>query len=234
MAESKTPQVVQDNKKRNEVLNEKIKEYLLYAGFAGAAVSIVAYIIITITMIQGFSTNFGVANYITFSVIGFVVGMSITINLLMQGIAFAKREEESQRIMKEYYEAVNTEKEEKELHQIEYYLRKAIMQNAIFKGSSVLLSTFFTLYIFIEGNGNWALLGLALSNIFMFTSFGLIGLSTMYDKYIEEHLVIVQEQTKRIKERNAQIDNSVIDKMPIPETTLDIESNNIECKEELK
>jgi hypothetical protein len=186
-------------------LNERIKEYLLYSGFAASVISIVAYLIITIVMINGFESNLKPQNQILFAVLGACTGLIITFSLRGQGIAFAKREEESQKVMKEYHEALNKRKKEKELKDISHYLFWATIKDIIIKGISVGVSTYFVLYIFMQGNGDWSLIGLALANLFMFSGFGLVALSKTYDKYIEEHIPVIRERTKKIlAEHNAQ------------------------------
>lgn len=210
---------LEDSKKRNELLNERIKEYLLYTGFAGAIISAIAYVILTFVMILGVQTSMETTNQIVFSGLGVVVGLSISFLLRSQGIAFAKRESESQRIMKAYNEALNKTKKVKELRTINQYMRNATIKDAIIKGLSFGLSTYFVLFIFIEGNGNWALIGLALSNLLMFTSFGLIGLSTAYDVYKEEHLPNIEALTKKLIEQreNDQTESIYTHRIDLPE-----------------
>ena len=179
-------------------LNERIKDLLLYTGFAGAIISVVAYIVITVVMIVGFESDLEAQNQILFAVLGACTGLIITFALRGQGIAFAKREEESQKVMKAYYEALNKRKKEKELKDIGSYLIKQTIKDIIIKGVSVGVSTYFVLYIFMQGNGDWSLIGLALANLLMFSGFGLVALSKTYDKYIEEHIPVIRERTKKI------------------------------------
>ena len=179
-------------------LNEKIKAYLLYSGFVAAIISVIAYMVITVVMITGFESNLQAQNQILFAVLGACTGLIITFSLRGQGIAFAKREEESQKVMKAYYEALNKRKKEKQLHDINHYLVVQTIKDILIKGVSVGVSTYFVLYIFMQGNGDWSLIGLALSNLLMFSGFGLVALSKTYDKYIEEHLPVVRERTRMI------------------------------------
>ena len=188
--------------KRSEELNETIKQLLIYVGFAAATISSFAYIIITVVMVKGFETDLELANQITFAIIGAIVGVSITISLIMQGIAFAKRDEQAQKIMTAYYKALNKTKKAKELHTIDHYIKWAIIKTVLFRGLSVAITTFFILYIFIEGNGNWSLLGLAIANIFMFIGFGLVGLSSAYDFYLKQHIFVIEELTEKLIEEN--------------------------------
>lgn len=185
---------------KSEELNETIKSLLIYVGFAAATISAIAYVIITWVMVKGFTTNLQLANQITFAIIGAIVGVSITISLIMQGIAFAKRDENAQRIMTAYYKALNKTKKIKEMHTIDHYVKWAIIKTIVLRGFTVAITTFFILYIFIEGNGNYTLLGLAFANIFMFIGFGLVGLSNAYDFYLKQHILVIEELTVKLKE----------------------------------
>lgn len=197
-------QILKDSKERSEALNESIKALLIYVGFASATISAIAYIIITIVMVRGFTTDFDIANQIVFSILGALIGLSISTSLRIQGIAFAKRDEHAQEVMKAYNKAINKVKEEKELHDINYHFKRATLFDVLVKGTIFIVSTFFVLYIFIEGNGNWSLVGLALANIFMFIGFGLIALASIYDKYLEEHIPVIEELTSKINNKKEE------------------------------
>ena len=130
---------------------------------------------------------------ILFSVLGAFTGLMITFFLRGQGVSFAKKEETSQKVMKEYYEKMNKKKTIKQLHTIKHYLIVQTISDVIFKGVSVALSTYFLLYIFMEGNGDMSLVFLAIANILMFACFGLVALSKAYDKYLDEHIPAIRE-----------------------------------------
>ena len=187
---------------KSEELNETIKSLLIYVGFASAGISSIAYIIITIVMVRGFTTDLELSSQLLFAVLGAIVGVSITVSLIMQGIAFAKRDPNAQQVMSDYYKALNKTKTIKEMHTIDHYVKWAIIKTILMKGFTVAISTFFILYIFIEGNGNWSLIGLAIANIFMFIGFGLVGLSNAYDFYLKQHIPVIQELIKKIEKKN--------------------------------
>jgi hypothetical protein len=196
-------------RERQQKFNEDLKDLLLYVGFAGALISAVAYIIMTIVMINGFSSAIDVEKQITFSILSSMIGLVISFLLRSQGIAFAKNEDEAQEVMKEYRELRNKEKDTKDLRTIGYHMTIATIKDIIIKGTMIAGSMFGIFYMFAEGNGDWSLLGLALSNILMFTGFGLVALSKMYDKYIDEHLNVVRERISRIKEEKENTDVQV-------------------------
>ena len=196
---------------KSEELNETIKSLLIYVGFAAALISAIAYIIITWVMVKGFTTDLELANQITFAIIGAIVGVSITISLIMQGIAFAKRDDKAQQVMTNYYKALNKTKKEKQFHTIEHYIKWAIIKTILLRGTTVAITTFFVLYIFIEGNGNWSLLGLAVANICMFIGFGLVGLSNAYDHYLKQHIPIIEELTTRLEQDKEEQKEKALD-----------------------
>jgi len=84
---------------------------------------------------------------------------------------------------------------------IGWYMFWALIVDIFIKGSSVAISTFLIVYIFVKGSGDWSLLWLAFSNIGLFTGFGLVSLSKIYEKYIEKHLPAVIQRTIRLQEQ---------------------------------
>jgi hypothetical protein len=217
----KITETLNKSRERSEAFNETIKELLLYTGFASAVISSIAYIIITFVMVNGFTSDLELKNQITFAIIGAVVGISITISLILQGIAFAKKVPFADKIMDTYYKLVNKTKKEKELHTIDHYIRKAIIQTVIVRGITVALSTFFVLYIFIEGNGNWGLLGLAFANIFMFIGFGLVGLSNAYDFYLKQHIPVIKERIERMTHKPSEEETNEISDIEYSQQTME-------------
>jgi hypothetical protein len=194
---------MRENKKRkNEELSQAVKSLLLYAGFLGAIISALAYLIITIVMVKGASTDLAIQNQILFSILGALTGLLISFLLRYQGIIYAKQNSEAKEIMKEYRQQVNKTKPLKKLHTISWYILWATIRDIFMKGVTIAVSTWFVLYIFIEGSGNWSLIGLAIANIFMFTGFGLVGLATVYDKYLEEHIPVIKERIEQLKKIN--------------------------------
>jgi len=191
-------QRLETRKQRSELLNESIKDMLLYVGFASAIISGIAYIVVTAVMVRGLTTNFEIINQVIFSILSSLVGLTITFSLRSQGVLFAKRNPEARDIMKSYYSALNKTKKEKDLHDITHYLIRSTIIDIIIKGLLVTISTFFILYIFIEGSKNWGLIGLAVANIFLFTGFGLVGLARAYDKYLDEHIPVIKERTIKL------------------------------------
>lgn len=179
-------------------MNSKIKKLLEYTGIAGSIISALAYIVATLVIVWGFETKLEMEKQILFSLLGAFTGLMITFFLRGQGVSFAKKEPESQRVMKEYYEKMNRKKTIKQLHTIKHYLVVQTILDIIFKGVSVAFSTYFILYIFMEGNGDMSLVFLAVANILMFACFGLVALSKAFDKYLDEHIPAIREIIKKL------------------------------------
>lgn len=184
-------------------MSDKIKNFLVYTGLMASIISAIAYLIVTYVLVVGFSTQLELQKQILFAVLGASTGLMITFFLRSQGVAFAKREDESKKIMAEYYEAINKKKTVKQLHTITYFMIWSTIKDIFSKGMSIALTTSFLMYIFMEGNGNFALFGLAVANIFMFAGFGMMALSKAYDKYLEEHIPVIKAIIFKIKSEQA-------------------------------
>jgi hypothetical protein len=180
-------------------MNDKIKNFLLYTGIIGSAISGIAYLIMTYVIVVGFVTAVDQNKQILFAILGALVGLVITSLLRGQGINFARKEDESQTIMKEYHELINKKKTIKQMHTIKHFVIVSTIKDVITKGITIGISTWFILFIFMEGNGDFSLFVLAISNLLMFTGFGLVALSKGYDKYIEEHIPVIKQIIKKLK-----------------------------------
>lgn len=186
------------------IMNKKVKDLLIYTGIAGALISAIAYIIITYTIIVGFTTAIDMQKQILFAVLGSLTGLMITFFLRNQGITFAEKEEESIKTMTEYHHLINKTKKKKKLHTIKYFMVVSTIQDIFYKGLTIAGSTYMIMFIFMEGNGDWSLFRLALSNIFMFAGFGLVALSKAYDHYVDQHIPVIKELIERIKEETKE------------------------------
>ena len=188
-------------KENSDILTSNIRRILLYSGFIGAIISAVSYLVATIVMIKGVSSDLNMQNQILFSALGAIIGLLISFLLRSQGVSYAKQNPEIKDIMSHYIIEVNKNQSEKKAHLIGWYMFWATIRDIFIKGVSVGLSTFLIVYIFVEGSGNWALLWLAISNIGLFTGFGLVSLSKMYENYIEKHIPSVISRTEKLREQ---------------------------------
>jgi Na+/melibiose symporter-like transporter len=181
-------------------MTTKVENILTWVGTAGAIISAVAYIVVTVVLVLGFETNMKMEQQLLFATIGAVAGISITWMLRTQGIAFAKEEPESKTVMKTYHKALNRTKKKKQLRTITYHIVVRSIIDIFTKVTTVGFSTYFMLYIFMEGSGDFGLIGLAIANLLLFTSFGLLALAKAYHYYIEEHLPAIIERTNLLNQ----------------------------------
>lgn len=186
-------------------MSNKVQNILLWVGTAGAAIFSIAYLIIIMVLINGFEVEMQLTQMIGVAILGWVTGTMISVMLRGQGIAFASNDPDSKKVMNDYYKAINKTKTVKQLRTIKWYILWGTLSDIFIKGITTAMSTFFVMYIFIEGNGNWGLLGMAFSNLFMFISFGLIAMSKGFDKYMNEHIPAIIEITNKILDERASI-----------------------------
>ena len=179
--------------------NEKLINILLYTGIYAAVISGFAYMLVTFVIVQGFETAIDRDKQILFSLLGAAFGMMITFLLRNQGISLAKQLPESEKTMKEYHEALNKTKSIKKLRTIKFYMLFNTIKDLFTKLLTISVSTYFVLYVFMEGNGDYSLFLLALSNLCMFAGFGLIALAKTYNFYIEEHIPAIKEIINKLK-----------------------------------
>jgi hypothetical protein len=219
-------------KVNQDVLNKNIRKILLFSGFIGASISGVAYLVATFVMIKGVSANLTLENQILFSILGAIIGILISTLLRSQGINYAKQNPEVKEIMRNYTTAKNNAiVKDKKLHMIGWYMFWALIVDIFIKGFSVAISTFLIVYVFVKGSGDWSLLWLAVSNIGLFTGFGLVSLSMIYEKYIEHHLPAVIQRTIRLeKEALKKVEAEEKEK----ERLLQIEKDKIKAKAKAK
>ena len=187
-------------------MTSKVKSILLYTGTIGAIISAVAYIIITVVLVMGFSTQMDIAKQVLFSIIGAVDGLLITLMLRSQGIELARNEDEPKKVMQEYYTLLNKNKNPKKLHTISFYFYRSFIFDIFTKTLTIALTTSLMLYIFMDGSGDYGLIGLAMSNILMFACFGIIALSKFYTLYLEQHIPVIKERINRLKDQARSIE----------------------------
>ena len=180
-------------------MNDNVKHFLLYTGIIGSIISAIAYLVTTYVIVVGFESAVDMEKQILFAILGSLTGLIISFSLRSQGITFARKEPNSQAVMLEYRQLINKKKSIKQLHTIKYFIIVSTIKDFFMKGLSIAISTWFVMYIFMDGNGDFSLFALAISNLLMFTGFGLVALSKGYDKYVEEHIPVIQTIIKRLK-----------------------------------
>lgn len=182
--------------KKKTVFEKYIMPILKYIGTIGAVLMSIAYIVIVIVLIEGFEQH-ELRGDIIFAVINAAVGLIIMQFLKVQGISFAKCLPENKEVIDEYY---NSKTKDKKLRSITFYWYTSLLKDVLIKAIMVILTTIGILYIVIQGNHDYMLLLLALVNLILFISFGLLSLSQAYEFYNLRHIPYLKEQIKIIKE----------------------------------
>lgn len=75
------------------------------------------------------------------------------------------------------------------------------IKDIVVKASSIVATTYFSIYIIIEGSGDAGLIGIAASSLMMFVCFGILAMAKAYDYYLEEHLEAVKQITVTLERK---------------------------------
>lgn len=191
----------------NNTFEEKIKPLLLYVGTIGAVISSCAYIILIVTLINGFQVHNNTTT-ITFACINAIVGMLIANFLRYQGIAFAANIEENKQLVKAYY---GTKTKDKKNHSLKYFWTLNIIKDVFTKGCTMAITTMGLIYIIIVGSKDWSLLLLAFVNLALFICFGLIALDKAYDYYNTVYVAYLKENLDEHNNMCTSVDCTSID-----------------------
>lgn len=175
------------------MFEKKIKPLLQYVGAIGATIMSIMYIIIVIVLIIGFEAH-DLVNTTLFSIVNAIIGLIIMYFLKVQGISFAKNLEENKQIIKEYY---GTKTNDKRLRNINQYMIRSTIRDIIVKGLSFIVSSIGIIYIVIQGSQDYTLLLLAVVNLLLFISFGILGMNSTYEFYNNYHVPYMKEQLKQ-------------------------------------
>lgn len=174
------------------MFEKKIKPLLQYVGAIGAAIMSVMYLIVIVVLIVGFEAH-SLKNTTIFSLINAVVGLIIMQFLKIQGISFAKNLPENQTLIKEYYGTVTADKKFKNINS---FMIRSTIRDVLIKGLSFIVSSIGIIYIVIQGSQDYTLLLLAVVNILMFLSFGILSMNSAYEFYNNYHVPYMKEQLK--------------------------------------
>lgn len=182
----------------NETYKNKIAPILNYVGAIGAAITSVMYIIIVLVMIIGMKAR-DIASVAEFAVVNAAVGLVILQFLKVQGESFAKNSEENKAIVEKYY---NTKTKDKKLHSMQYFWITSVIKDIASKVLTVSITSIGITIIAIEGMKDYTYLMLAISNLFMFISFGLLGMNKSYTYFNNMHVPYMKEKIKEAEEQN--------------------------------
>ena len=171
-------------------MEKRLLNILKYVGIIGATICSVAYIVVVLVLIQGFKVE-NTTQTVTFALVNAVVGFIILTFLKIQGESFAKSLPENKAISEAYYAG---ETRDKKYHSMKYFWITSTIKDILTKVLGVFASTFGIIYIVIIGSNDWNLLLLALVNLLLFISFGLLGLEKSYEFYTTRMVPYMQHQ----------------------------------------
>lgn len=171
-------------------MEKRLLNILKYVGIIGAAICSVAYIVVVLVLIQGFKAE-NTTQTLSFALVNAVVGFIILTFLKIQGESFAKSLPENKAISDLYYES---QTKDKKYHSMKYFWVTSTIKDILTKVLGVFASTFGIIYIVIIGSNDWNLLLLALVNLLLFISFGLLGLEKSYEFYNTRMVPYMQHQ----------------------------------------
>lgn len=185
---------------RKSIFESKVQPLLQYIGLIGASITGIAYIIIVMVMIVGFKAQM-TATTIVFAVVNAIIGIIIMQLLKVQGISFAKNLPENKEVIEEYY---RKDTKDKKYVSIDTFWRHSVIKDVLFKGISVGISSAGLIFIVIVGTEDYNLLLLALTNLLMFTCFGLLSLNKAYEFYNNRHVPYMVEMLRIAKESETE------------------------------
>ena len=171
-------------------MEKRLLNILKYVGIIGATICSVAYIVVVLVLIQGFKVE-NTTQTVTFALVNAVVGFIILTFLKIQGESFAKSLPENKAISEAYYAG---ETRDKKYHSMKYFWITSTIKDILTKVLGVFASTFGIIYIVIIGSNDWNLLLLALVNLLLCISFGLLGLEKSYEFYNTRMVPYMQHQ----------------------------------------
>ena len=191
-------------------MEKRLLNILKYVGIIGATICSVAYIVVVLVLIQGFKVESNTQT-ITFALVNAVVGFIILTFLKIQGESFAKSLPENKAISDAYYES---ETRDKKYHSMKYFWITSTIKDILTKVLGVFASTFGIIYIVIIGSNDWNLLLLALVNLLLFISFGLLGLEKSYEFYNTRMVPYMQHQLEMRFNAQNRANSRVLDTAP--------------------
>lgn len=199
---------MEENDRKKDTFESRIAPVLTYVGTIGAALMCIAYIVIVCVLIKGFKQE-ATLQITVFAIVNAAVGFCIMQFLKVQGVAFAKNKPENKVILNEYYNFTSKEKKE---HSITFYWITSVIKDVLVKCLTLGASTIGVIYIVIEGNGDYALLGLAAVNLIMFICFGLLALNAAYEFYNTKHVPFIKKKLKELQlEKENSLTNDKVD-----------------------
>ena len=134
-----------------------------------------------------------------FAIVNAVIGLVILQFLKIQGESFARNSEENKAIVEKYY---NTKTKDKKIHSMNYFWVTSLIKDIGTKVLGVTVTSIGITIIAIQGMHDYTYLMLALANLFMFISLGLLGMNKAYNYFNNMHVPYMKEKIKEAEEQN--------------------------------
>lgn len=182
-------------------MNEKVSNILLWTGAIGAGISGIAYIIIMTVLVVGIESSMAQEQLLLVSILNAIAGLLITFMLRGQGVALASNSNENKKIMDEYRTILNKTKPVQKLRTITWFVGWKSFLDIFTKALTVAISTYAMIFIFMEGNGDISLVFLAIANVFLFISFGILALRGAYNFYNNDHISAIKSRIQILKDQ---------------------------------
>lgn len=192
-----------DIMEKQDVFKEKILPILNYVGAIGALITSISYIILVIVLIFGFKAE-KVLHTTVFAIVNAGVGFIIMQFLKYQGITFAENIEENKKLIDQYH---STKTKDKKPHSLGYYWFTSVVKDIFIKCISVGITTVGLIYIVIQGSKDFNLIWLAIVNLLMFISFGLLALVKAYKYFNSTYIEYIKEQLQEGENENGSKEN---------------------------
>lgn len=189
---------------------KKYKQALTYSGFVLAIVAVIGYLILLWILISGFKIEIGNDKLMIFLGLGAVAGVLISLSLRIQGIDFAKAEEEAKNALNEYNDLITKDKKKK-MYPLWVFMLVSTIKDIVFKGLSVFVTLYFSITVIVEGMGDYTYFLLGLVNVVLYLGLGFLSLAKAYDNYLEKHIPYLKQKTIRMKEELDAEENTRVD-----------------------
>lgn len=192
-------------KKQVRKLSQKVKDILAWVGYLLSAIGMIGYFVTILTLVLGVGELeleiFGKDGI--FFIIGLAFGLFVRTGFYIQGISYAKQEH--QNILKDYYEEKVQNEKETTRKSFEFKMLIEVTISTALQVAMFFLSTIGFVYLAgFSGIRNPIYIGNAISNIFMFTGFGLLSLNSAYEKYVLYKIPVIKERLRKIREKGVK------------------------------
>lgn len=180
---------------------EKFKSGFIFTGFIVAGIAGIAYIILLVIIVLGFSVDIGKESLLIFLTLGALDGILITGALRLQGFDFAKSEKEVKKVLDEYNDLIAKDTKNT-LRPLWWYVLFSTIKDIVFKGISIVLTLFFTITVMIEGVGDVKYIWLGIFNVLMFLGFGILSMVKAYDHYLNNEVILIKQKILKLKKED--------------------------------